>query len=172
MMRRFALLAFTLATGLTARATESGPLMLAGFPSDSREIAKQASHDFSAGRLEAAASGYQTIVQRHPDCVEGWTNLGVVRSQQDDVDAAISAFKNAARLNAHDPVVQARLGLCFFEHRKYSAAIPPLERAEALNPENANVHACLARCYDKIGRRDDAVREMQIADQLHPEMVE
>jgi tetratricopeptide (TPR) repeat protein len=146
--------------------------VLSGFPVDARAEAKKAAADFGAGRFDAAGTGYQFIVGHHPDCAEAWTNLGVVRAQQDDFDAAIRAFKNAARLNSHDSATQARLGLCFFEHRKYSAAIPPLERSAALNPNNANVHACLARCYEKVGRRDEALHERQVANQLHPEMVE
>lgn len=169
---RFATLACWLLVGFCAHASESSLGKLSDIPSDMRAVAKKASDDFAAQRLDAAAAGFQSIVDRYPDCADAWTNLGVVRSQQDDTDAAIRAFKNAARLSSHDSVVQARLGMCFFEHRKYSAAIPPLERAEALNSDNANVHACLARCYEKVGRQDDALREMQIANQLHPEMVE
>jgi len=169
---RLATLACWLLLGLCVHGSESGLGNPSGIPSDMRVVAKKASNDFAAQRLDAAAVGFQSIVDRYPDCAEAWTNLGVIRSQQDDVDDAIHAFKNAARLSSHDPVVQARLGMCFFEHRKYSAAIPPLERSEALNSDNANVHACLARCYEKVGRRDEALHELQVANQIHPEMVE
>jgi predicted Zn-dependent protease len=108
---------------------------------------------------DAAVARYQSVIDKNPDSVYAWTQLGRVCLQQDRLDEACRAFKHAAKLNPRDAALQTDLGFCYFEQQKYSAAIPHLERAEKLNPGNSNVHACLARCYEKTGRHEDAEQE-------------
>jgi predicted Zn-dependent protease len=135
-------------------------------PDDMRDVAQKAVDDLKAGRYDAAAADYQVILDKYPDSLYAWSNLGVVRSQQDHLDEAVRAFRHAAHLQPNDALVQADLAMCLFEQQKYSDAIPPFERAEKLNPGNSNVHACLARCYEKVGRDDEAEKERQTENVL------
>ena len=141
-------------------------------PDDMRAIAQKALRDLGAGRYEAAATGFQNIIDRHPDSLYGWTNLGIVRSNQGREEEAVAAFQHAAQLNPSDAFVLTDLGMSLCHQGKYRAAIRPFERAEKLNPENSNLHAYLAECYARAGRDDDAARERSVESQQRPEMAE
>jgi predicted Zn-dependent protease len=131
-------------------------------PPDMRGVAEQAAIELKARHYDAAAAAYQRIIDRYPDSLFAWDNLGMVRYDQGETNAAIGAFKHAIHLDPKDDLAQMSLGVCLYEKREYSAAIPPFERAEKLRADNSNVHAFLAQCYAKVGREDDAHREMQI----------
>jgi predicted Zn-dependent protease len=130
-------------------------------PDDVRGLAQKGADDLRVQHFDAAASDYLAIIDKHPDSLYGWSNLGVVRSQQGKLDEAIHAFQHATRLSPNDAFSLTDLGLCLFDEKKYDAAIPPLERAERLNPGNSNLHALLARCYAQTGRDAEARQERQ-----------
>jgi predicted Zn-dependent protease len=146
---------------LTGGASASDLATHSRIPDDQRGVAQSAAGDFSAGRYDAAAAKFQSIIDKYPDCLYAWSNLGAVRLQQEHYGDACRALQHAVRLSPSDALIQTDLGMCYFEQQKYSAAIPPLERAEKLNPGNSNIHACLARCYEKADRHDDAKKERQ-----------
>lgn len=50
------------------------------------------------GRLERAASAYESAVARKPDDFEAWNNLGNVRAGQGDAGGALAAFQQAILL--------------------------------------------------------------------------
>jgi predicted Zn-dependent protease len=159
-MRRPAVVALALAGVILpiipVHAQESSP------PADMRGIAQEAAIALKARQYDTAAADYQRIIDRHPDSLFAWDNLGLDRYDQGRSNDAIAAFKHAIRLDPKDDFAQMSLGVCLYEKREYSAAIPPFERAEKLREDNSNVHAFLAQCYARVGREDDAHREMQI----------
>ncbi len=127
-----------------------------------RAVAQKAVDDLKAQYFDAASADYKLILDRYPDSLYAWSNLGVVRFQQGHLDEAVRAFKHAVQLAPRDGFSLIDLGMCLFDQKKYSGAIPFFERAEKLNPANSNVHAMLAVCYERVGQSDDARREREI----------
>jgi Flp pilus assembly protein TadD len=135
-----------------------------------RDLAQKGADDLRAQHFDAAASDYLAIIEKHPDSLYAWSNLGVVRYQEQHLGEAERAFRHATRLSPNDIFSLTDLGLCLFDEKKYDAAISPLERAEKLNPGNSNLHALLARCYEQTGRNDEARQERQTENVQQIEM--
>src|SRR5437868_6492747 len=68
-----------------------------GLPSDPRilEHMQQAVGLHKSGDLENAAAEYQQVINASPSFAEAYMNLGLVRHQQKQYEAAISLFRHA-----------------------------------------------------------------------------
>jgi tetratricopeptide (TPR) repeat protein len=95
------------------------------------------------------------------------SNLGVMRAQQGDFEAAAERFSRAAELDPDRPQVQASLGIAWFNSRQFAKATGPLQKASTADPNDAGVRRMLAlawlntQAFDKAAEllRDDPQRE-------------
>jgi len=144
-----------------------GMALKARLPDDMRTTAQEAADDFKNRQFDEAASCYQRIIDKYPECLYAWSNLGVVRFQQGHMDEAKSALLNAVSLSPEDAFSWANLGIVYYQLKDYSDATDALEKAVGLSPDEARSHNYLGCCYSQTGDKTRATREFETAIKLN-----
>lgn len=105
-------------------------------PTDMIPTAEKASEFFAKGNLEGAAQSYEDIILRYPDNLFAWSNLGVVRFQQQEFKEASIALEKAIRLQPEDAFSQSTLGITYYSMGRRDSAILALRRSVELDPRD------------------------------------
>jgi len=139
-------------------------------PDDMRPIAQQASDAFSKGQFDAAADAYSKIVQKYPDSLYAWSNLGVVRFQQQRYPEAEKALKEAIRLNPNDAFSHSILGIVYYQQNRFDEAIDMLTRATTLDPNDARTRNYLGIACSQKGWQEAAEKQLRKAVEIDPSL--
>jgi Flp pilus assembly protein TadD len=139
----------------------------ARLPDDMRDTAQQAADLFKMQRYDEAADKYQTIIEKYPDSLYAWSNLGVVRFQQGKLPEALKALQQAVKLSPTDAFSYSNLGIVYYQLGQYENAISALERALALDPSNAMAHNYLGCACSQKGWQEVAEKEFTKAIELN-----
>ena len=129
------------------------------FADDMRDVATRAAEDFQAGRFDESASEYQKIIDKYPDNLFAWSNLGVTRFQQGKYPEATEALQRSVRLAPGDAFSWSNLGITYYQLQRYDEGVVALEKSVALDPQDAKAHNYLGCCYSRKGRQMDAKKE-------------
>jgi Flp pilus assembly protein TadD len=135
-------------------------------PEDSRGLADHAAAQFSSGKYDGAASDYQQIIDRHPDSLYAWSNLGVIRFTAGDLAGAQTALEKCVAMTPNDAFSRVYLGMTYYRLSRFDDALGMLETAVKLDPSNAMGHTFLGCCLTQKGRSADAERELKKAIEL------
>jgi tetratricopeptide (TPR) repeat protein len=128
-------------------------------PDDMRDTAQQAADLFKMQRYDEAAEKYQSIIEKYPESLYAWSNLGVVRFQQGKLPEALKALQQAVKLSPTDAFSYSNLGIVYYQLNQYENAISALERALALDPSNAKSHNYLGCACSQKGWSEVAEKE-------------
>jgi tetratricopeptide (TPR) repeat protein len=128
-------------------------------PDDMRDTAQQAADLFKMQRYDDAAAKYQDIIEKYPDSLYAWSNLGVVRFQEGKLPEALKALQQAVKLSPTDAFSYSNLGIVYYQMNQYENAISALERALALDPTNAKSHNYLGCACSQKGWTEVAEKE-------------
>jgi tetratricopeptide (TPR) repeat protein len=128
-------------------------------PDDMRDTAQQAADLFKMQRYDDAAAKYQEIIDKYPESLYAWSNLGVVRFQQGKLPEALKALQQAVKLSPTDAFSYSNLGIVYYQMNEYENAISALERALALDPTNAKSHNYLGCACSQKGWSEVAEKE-------------
>jgi tetratricopeptide (TPR) repeat protein len=137
-------------------------------PDDMRETAREAADHFKNSEYEVAAGCYQRIIDKYPESLYAWSNLGVVRFQQGEFDEAKTALLQAVQLSPDDVFSISNLGITYYQLNQYAEAIGCLEKAVALAPDDAKSHNYLGCCYAQKGESAKSEGEFEKAIDLDP----
>jgi tetratricopeptide (TPR) repeat protein/peroxiredoxin len=110
---------------------------------------------------EARASFEQTLKARpaYPGTfADAWNNLGMLAAQEDRNDDAISALKQAVRLNPKSVVALENLGNVYRRQKRWADAQSMLEGALKIDPNNAAAEYSLGMIF---AQQDDTARAEQ-----------
>jgi tetratricopeptide (TPR) repeat protein len=138
-------------------------------PDDMREVAQQATDLFANKRYDEAAAKYQTIIDKYPESLYAWSNLGVVRSQQggpEHLHDAMTALQQAVKLSPNDAFYYRNLGIVYYQLNQNDAAIDALERSIALDPNNVYSHDYLGCACSQKGWQEVAEKEFRKAIEI------
>ena len=127
-------------------------------------LLKEGEERFTQGDLEGAKRIFEESLAVAPADREVLNNLGVVASQQNEVDRAISYFRRALHADPSFLDAAANLGNCLMLQRDYEGAIPWLQKALDLKPDDLSVLNTLANCYLQI---EDFTRAEEIYGQSY-----
>jgi Tfp pilus assembly protein PilF len=81
----------------------AGHALLTVRPRESTSALQTAVDLENAGQLDAAEEEYRSIIEKQPDSVRAWVNLGNVRSRQGLASEAERAYRRALDLAPEDP---------------------------------------------------------------------
>lgn len=137
-------------------------------PAEMNPVAEQASEHFASGNLEGAAQCYEDIILRHPDNLFAWSNLGVVRYQQQEYEEASVALEKAVRLNPDDAFSQSMLGIVYYHMGRRDSAVEALQRSVELAPNDPMTLNYLGMTLSQSGKRAVAERLLRRAVELVP----
>jgi len=135
-------------------------------PDDMRDIAQQATDLFKMQRYDDAAAKYQQIIDKYPDSLYAWSNLGVVRSQEGKLPDAMKALQQAVKLSPNDAFSYRNLGIVYYQLNQNDAAIDALERSIALEPNNVYSHDYLGCACSQKGWNEVAEKEFRKAIEI------
>lgn len=94
-----------------------------------------------------------------------WNNLGIEQEKHDGTRVSVKAFKNAAALDAKNPVIQMNLAHAYWEQRDPAMSQEFLERLIALAPDEPFPHLALADLLQERDRMSEAAPHLdQAAD--------
>ena len=132
-------------------------------PDDMRDTAQQASDLFKMQRYDDAADKYQSIIDKYPESLYAWSNLGVVRFQQGKLTEALKALQQSVKLSPSDAFSYMNLGIVYYQLNQYENAIDALEHAIALDPNNAKAHNYLGCACSQKGWQEVAEQQFRKA---------
>jgi tetratricopeptide (TPR) repeat protein len=132
-------------------------------PDDMRDTAQQAADLFKMQRYDDAANKYQAIIDKYPESLYAWSNLGVVRFQQGKLTEALKALQQSVKLSPSDAFSYMNLGIVYYQLNQYENAIDALEHAIALDPNNAKAHNYLGCACSQKGWQEVAEQQFRKA---------
>ncbi len=140
----------------------------ARLPDDMRETAQDAADLFKNQKYDESAAKYQSIIDKYPESLYAWSNLGVVRFQQGKFDDALKALQQAVKLSPTDAFSYSNLGIVYYQLNQYENAIEALNAAKALDPTDAKTHNYLGCACSQKGWQEVAEKEFRKAIELDP----
>ena len=140
----------------------------ARLPDDMRETAQDAADLFKNQKYDESAAKYQSIIEKYPESLYAWSNLGVVRFQQGKYDDALKALQQAVKLSPTDAFSYSNLGIVYYQLNQYENAIDALNSAKALDPNDAKTHNYLGCAESQKGWQEVAQKEFRKAIEIDP----
>lgn len=140
----------------------------ARLPDDMRETAQEAADLFKNQKYDESAAKYQSIIDKYPESLYAWSNLGVVRFQQGKFDEALKALQQAVKLSPTDAFSYSNLGIVYYQLNQYENAIDALNAAKALDPNDPKTHNYLGCACSQKGWSEVAEKEFRKAIELDP----
>jgi Flp pilus assembly protein TadD len=135
-------------------------------PDDMHDVAQQATDLFKMQRYDDAAAKYQQIIDKYPESLYAWSNLGVVRSQEGRLPDAEKALQQAVKLSPNDAFSYRNLGIVYYQLNENDAAIDALERSIALEPNEKYSHDYLGCACSQKGWQEVAEKEFRKAIEI------
>ena len=140
----------------------------ARLPDDMRETAQEAADLFKNQKYDDSAAKYQSIIDKYPESLYAWSNLGVVRFQQGKFDDALKALQQAVKLSPTDAFSYSNLGIVYYQLNQFENAIDALNAAKALDPSDPKTHNYLGCACSQKGWSEVAEKEFRKAIELDP----
>jgi tetratricopeptide (TPR) repeat protein len=129
---------------------------------------EQATQDMRSGNLDAAASGFETVIRQSPAFAEAHFNLGLVNQERGHYEEAISDFKKALALKTHLRGANLFLGISEFRLNQFDEAAAAVQRETAAYPKDANAWMWLGVVRLAQDRAEEAADALDRADKLKP----
>ncbi len=132
---------------------------------------------YAAGRAalgdhRIAVRLYRRIVEKQPDHVEAWLNLGVSLKALGQAGASIAAYRRALQLQPTLPQAHNNLGLALQQQGDHRGAVAALEEALRLKPDYARAYANLAQSLLRLDRIAEAEAAGRRATELAPDLAD
>ncbi|PPT05743.1 hypothetical protein CKA32_002575 [Geitlerinema sp. FC II] len=96
---------------------------------------------------EAADLAYQEVIERDPNRIEAWFNLGMLYYVTDRTDDAMALLQHCLKLDENRANVHYGLGLVWEKLEQTQRAIEAYERAIELDPSFVNAYTNLGNIY-------------------------
>ncbi len=157
--------------GASAASNDNDPTQYstkARLPSDMQETAQDAADLFKNQKYDASAAKYQSIIDKYPESLYAWSNLGVVRFQQGKYDDALRALQQAVKLSPTDAFSYSNLGIVYYQLNQFENAIDALNSAKALDPNDAKTHNYLGCAESQKGWEEASEKEFRKAIEIDP----
>ncbi len=109
----------------------------------------------------AAASYYRKYLKASPQDDYVWSALGEAELRSANIDAAVAAFRQAARLDPRKGLYFKQLGIALDYAGRTKEAIVCFRKAESLGKSDSTTHALLGKNLFEEGQHEQAVRELE-----------
>jgi tetratricopeptide (TPR) repeat protein len=157
---------------ISASLTVAGALLVASqskaqSPAVAAQFA-QATQDMRSGNLEAAGSGFETVIRQSPTFAEAHFNLGLVNEERGHYEDAIGNFEKALALKPHLHGANLFLGVTEFRLNHLEKAHTAIAKEAATYPKDANVWMWLGVVCLAQDQAEQAADALDKADKLKP----
>ncbi|PYU97554.1 MAG: hypothetical protein DMG26_21075, partial [Acidobacteria bacterium] len=117
-----------------------------------------------------AATALKSVVERQPDLVPAWFNLGYAYSGLHQNDEAVKAYQKALELKPDLFEARLNLGILLVELNKSEAALEQLAKAVALQPKHSRAHLYYGRALSLVDQAAEAEKQFQQTLALDPKL--
>jgi tetratricopeptide (TPR) repeat protein len=132
------------------------------------EIMTKATELHQAGELREAERLYRQVVNADPTHVFALNNLGILASQADRHEEAISYLRRALALEPGVAEFHGNLAIAYKSAHGAAASLAEFREALRLKPNSAQCHTDLAEALLELGQVDDILPMAQEALRLEP----
>lgn len=129
---------------------------------------QQAAEAMRAGDLDAAATGFSTVVRTSPTFAEAYFNLGLVNEERGHYEDAIKNFEKAITLKPHLHGANLFLGITQFRLNHLDQARAAITRETAAYPKDASAWMWLGVVCLAQDKPEDAADALDKAAKLKP----
>jgi tetratricopeptide (TPR) repeat protein len=124
------------------------------------------------GKLDEAATCYETVLRQQPELAAGWFMLGRTRRQQGQYGEAERCYRETIRLNPALPGAWVDLGNALRAQGKASEAVSVFREAATRPVAHAGVHYQVGCALQDLGQFNDAADCFRNALRLKPDLAE
>lgn len=129
---------------------------------------ERATQDMRAGNLDAAASGFETVIRQSPTFAEAHFNLGLANQERGHYEEAIANFKKALALKPRLHGANLFLGITEFRLNQLEAANAAITKETAAYPKDAEAWMWLGVVDLARDQPEAASEALDRADKLKP----
>jgi len=122
------------------------------------------------GNYESALGYFETAVNKNPQRVEAWIQVGFCRVKQGRNKEAVKAFEQALRLVPDSYEALNKLGDAHYFGGSYHKALEAYKRAVVLRPDLAEGHYNLAVTFLEVGDYASAQGHARALERLDPSL--
>jgi Flp pilus assembly protein TadD len=122
------------------------------------------------GNYESALENFENAVNKNPNRVEAWIQVGFCRVKQGKNREAITAFEQALRLRPNSYEALNKLGDAHYYSGNYSKAIEAYSKATRVRPEIGEAYYNLGMAYLEIGDRAAALAQLRMLKTIDTEL--
>jgi len=109
------------------------------------------------------------VLQKHPENIDGWINLGNMLMDSGRFSEATQAYSKALELNPNNVDVRVDMATCFKESGKPSIAEEEYRKAIKINPKHPYAHRNLGVLLaTDLARKSEAIKEFETYLTLSP----
>lgn len=142
---------------------------MSGDTNDLDAIVARARDDHRSGANDAAAAGYDAVLERDPDHVQALHLKGILQAQVGSFQEGLALVERAAALDPADVRVQANLAKLRLDSGDVEGALAGYEAARALAPDDPDIIFNLAGALMSAGRIEEAIRHLEHACAAAPD---
>jgi rhomboid protease GluP len=146
----------------------AGRIALERSPNHPELLAEKATKLQGEGRNAEAVEELTRAVERDPEFVEGFVQLGRLHLEANRFEEAIAAFERAVGLAPESAPLETALGAAYARAERYDDAIAAFKKAIDLDPQLYAPQSELAITLAQAGREEEAMEAFRIAKQMEP----
>jgi tetratricopeptide (TPR) repeat protein len=124
------------------------------------------------GLFNEAIEELRTFLEKNPESIEGWYNLGYALSEIDENEDAVKAYDEALAIDNNIFEIWFNKGSVLYEERDFEKAKECYEKALELNPDDPEAWNNLGNCYSRLAEGKKAIEAYTRAVALKPDYAE
>ena len=128
--------------------------------------------DHQAGRLDAAAAGYQAVLARDSGHPHALNNMAILLRRSRRYTEAETCYRQAIKRAPDDAAMRSNLGCVLVDLKQDQAAAAAMTAAIVLRPDYPDAWFNLGNCLRGLGDASGAVRAYRRAIAANPAMAE
>jgi len=122
------------------------------------------------GNYDGALGSFEQVVNKNPNRVEAWIQVGYCKVKQGKMSEAIRAYKQALRLRPNSIEAYNKLGDAYYYASNFGDAINAYRQAARLRPDLGEAFYNLGMTYLEIGDRNAALAQSRLLQPLDAEL--
>ncbi|MGH9326874.1 MAG: tetratricopeptide repeat protein [Terriglobia bacterium] len=151
MFRRPGYFLLFVAAGVTLLLTFRGFARATGLQDTARRIFLQGEDALRTGRYAVAEQDFRRVTAIDPQSAAAYSNLGVVYTHFNRLEAAIGAFETARHLAPNLPGIDLNLAIAYYNEKRFRKAIPHFQRVLARDSLNVQARYLSGISYFLLG---------------------
>jgi Flp pilus assembly protein TadD len=122
------------------------------------------------GNYDGALGSFEQVVNKNPNRVEAWIQVGYCKVKQGKMGEAIRAYKQALRLRPNSVEAYNKLGDAYYYASNFDEAVAAYRQAARLRPDLGEAFYNLGMTYLELGDRNAALAQSRLLQPLDAEL--